>query len=132
MVKSPENITEGTSSMRHDKTVLLVGDDMTVENDLIATLVENGYQFICATTEQLLDGMYLTADPQAAIVSYNWPNNIGLRAFLLNHHALHSLPVIFSGATNSFCPGRDLNVIGHCAQSHSSEIVGLLNSYFAR
>lgn len=118
--------------MRQDKTVLLVGDDIAGENDLIANLARNGYQFVCATTEQLLDGISLTTDPQAAIVSYNWPNNIGLRAFLLNHHVLHSLPVIFSGPTTESCPGRDLNVIGHCAQSHSSEIVELLNRHFAQ
>lgn len=127
----PENISASAPNLGHDKTVLLVGDDMGGKNDLIASLVENGYRFVCATTEQLLDGAFLTTDPQAAVVSYNWPNNIGLRAFLLNHHALHSLPVIFSGSNSAACPGRDLNVIGHSTHSQSTEIIELLNRYFS-
>jgi len=117
--------------MDSNRTVLLVGDSMAEERDLIRSLISNGYQFICATTDQLLDGISLSSNPMAAIVSYNWPNNIGLRAFLLNHHELHSLPIIFSGATSESCPGRDLNIIGHCpTQRGPGEIVETLNRYF--
>lgn len=115
----------------HTKTILLVGDAPAEEKVLAQLLIAKGYQVLQATTEQLIDGQFQSASPHAAVVSYNWPNNIGLRAFLLNHQELQSLPVIFSGPISDSCPGRDLNIIGRCPDpSQKEEIMVKLEEYF--
>jgi len=120
-----------TSVSETIRTILLVGDGDHNEPLLAQLLDRKGYRVIQASTENLIEGDMPEVVPQAAIVNYNWPSNIGLRAYLLNHHQLHSLPIIFFGPDCKSGSGRDLNVIGLCPDVAQPEtLLRLLTDYF--
>ncbi len=116
---------------RKIKTILLVGDGDHNEPFLAKLLRKRGYRVMQASSENLIDGDMPAIVPHAAIVNYNWPSNIGLRAYLLNHHQLHSLPIIFFGPDCKSGSGRDLNVIGLCPDVAEPEaLLRQLTDYF--
>lgn len=109
-------------------TALLVADEE--QNRICCALEKNGFNVIRATSENLVDGDMPAAIPHVAIIKYNWQNNIGLRAYLLNRNNLYAIPVVFFGQNCTPTSGRDLLTIGRFTELNTKQMVAQLRRYF--